>query len=215
VPYFITDRHPDCPAWSVVKEDGELLACAESQDAAVEQMVAVSLAEDLEPGGTYEGDTFLPTPERATRDLPDNYRPATSEDVPEGRACGNCIFFNEDNVDAEGRAFCERWEEYVEGGFYCNAWEPREEERQEAEPAPASEQIEGSDENEPGSASDAGGDIELSERTETALRNKVSDHNEQMEEDGKPDYTRTTYGQLSAVYRTGQGFPVVLGQWLG
>jgi len=64
MPYFITDRHPDCPGWSVVKEDGELLACAESQDAAVDQMVAVSIAEDMEPGGTYEGDEFKPAPER-------------------------------------------------------------------------------------------------------------------------------------------------------
>jgi hypothetical protein len=64
------------------------------------------------------------------RELPENYRPATSDDVPEGRACGNCFFFNEDNLDDEGRAFCERWEEYVEGGNYCNAWEPREEARQ-------------------------------------------------------------------------------------
>jgi HK97 family phage prohead protease len=61
------------------------------------------------------------------RELPDNYRPATADDVPEGRACGNCMFFNEDNLDDEGRAFCEKWEEYVEGGNYCNAWEPREE----------------------------------------------------------------------------------------
>jgi len=65
MPYFISDRHPDCPGWSVVKEDGELLACAESQEAAVEQMVAVSLAEDLEPGGTYEGDEFKPAAERS------------------------------------------------------------------------------------------------------------------------------------------------------
>jgi hypothetical protein len=64
--------------------------------------------------------------DKKKRELPDNYRPATADDVPEGRACGNCIFFNEDNLDDEGRAFCERWEEYVEGGFYCNAWEPRE-----------------------------------------------------------------------------------------
>jgi HK97 family phage prohead protease len=73
----------------------------------------------------------LPEPPE-DRDLPDNYRPATSPDVPEGRACGNCVFFNEENLDAEGRAFCERWEEYVEGGNYCNAWQPREddEERQ-------------------------------------------------------------------------------------
>jgi hypothetical protein len=66
-----------------------------------------------------------PAQEEEESGLPDNYRPATSDDVPEGRACGNCMFFNEENLDAEGRAFCERWEEYVEGGQYCNAWEPR------------------------------------------------------------------------------------------
>jgi hypothetical protein len=60
-------------------------------------------------------------------DLPDNYRPATSDDVPEGRACGNCMFFNESNLDEDGNAFCERWEEYVAGGNYCNAWKGREE----------------------------------------------------------------------------------------
>jgi uncharacterized protein len=64
------------------------------------------------------------------RELPDNYRPATSEDVPEGRACGNCMFFDESNVAPDGRAFCTQWDEYVEGGFYCNAWEPRGEDRQ-------------------------------------------------------------------------------------
>jgi HK97 family phage prohead protease len=61
------------------------------------------------------------------RDLPDNYRPATSDDVPEGRACGNCVFFNEDRLDDEGRAWCERWEAFAEGGAYCDAWEPRDE----------------------------------------------------------------------------------------
>jgi HK97 family phage prohead protease len=61
------------------------------------------------------------------RELPDNYRPATSDDVPEGRACGNCIFFNEDRLDDEGRAWCERWEAFAEGGAYCDAWEPRDE----------------------------------------------------------------------------------------
>jgi predicted DNA-binding protein YlxM (UPF0122 family) len=60
-------------------------------------------------------------------DLPDNYRPATSSDVPEGRACGNCMFFNESNLDEDGNAFCERWDEYVAGGNYCNAWQGREE----------------------------------------------------------------------------------------
>lgn len=126
MPYFVTDRHPDCEAWAVVKEDGELLACHPDQDSAIEQMVAVSIAEDMEPGGTYEGEDF-----RSQRDLPDNYRPATSDDVPEGRACGNCRFFNEDMVDEEGRAWCERWDDYVAGGNYCNAWESADENRAE------------------------------------------------------------------------------------
>jgi uncharacterized protein len=58
------------------------------------------------------------------RELPDNYRPATADDVPEGRACGNCMFFDESDVAPDGRARCTQWDEYVEGGFYCNAWEP-------------------------------------------------------------------------------------------
>lgn len=78
--------------------------------------------------GPYEGDQSRSLDD--TRALPDNYRPATSDDVPEGRACGNCIFFNEDKLDSEGRAFCERWDDYVAGGQYCNAWEPREDDDQ-------------------------------------------------------------------------------------
>jgi HK97 family phage prohead protease len=80
-------------------------------------MVALSLAENLEPGGELA----------STRELPDNYRPALAEDVPEGRACGNCFFFNEDRINEAGdKAWCERWDDFVDGGFYCNAWEPNE-----------------------------------------------------------------------------------------
>jgi HK97 family phage prohead protease len=80
-------------------------------------MVALSLAENLEPGGELA----------STRELPDNYRPALSEDVPEGRACGNCFFFNEDRINEAGdKAWCERWDDFVDGGNYCNAWEPKE-----------------------------------------------------------------------------------------
>lgn len=60
-------------------------------------------------------------------ELPDGYRPATSDDVPEGRACGNCIFFNENNLDEDGKAFCEKWDDYVSGGAYCDAWKGQEE----------------------------------------------------------------------------------------
>jgi HK97 family phage prohead protease len=119
MPYYIEENNPSCAVgeWATVKEDGEVMGCHATKDEAIDQGVAIAIAED----STFEG-------ERAeARDLPDNYRPATSDDVPEGRACGNCMFFNEDNLDDEGRAFCERWEEYVEGGQYCNAWQPREE----------------------------------------------------------------------------------------
>lgn len=56
MPYFITDKHPECSAWATVKDDGELLACHPTKQAAVDQMVAVSIAEDMEPGGEYQGE---------------------------------------------------------------------------------------------------------------------------------------------------------------
>jgi len=111
MPYFIS-QNTDCPDWAVVKEDGSVVSCQDSKQSAIDQMVALSLAEELEPGGEL-------------RELPDNYRPALSEDVPEGRACGNCFFFNEDRINQAGdKAWCERWDDFVDGGNYCNAWEP-------------------------------------------------------------------------------------------
>jgi HK97 family phage prohead protease len=124
MPYFISDN-TDCPDWAVVKEDGSVVSCQDSKQSAIDQMVALSLAEELEPGGEL-------------RELPDNYRPALAEDVPEGRACGNCFFFDESRVNEEGdKAWCERWDEFVDGGYYCNAWESNDEERAINQEAPA------------------------------------------------------------------------------
>jgi uncharacterized protein len=120
MPYFITDKSADCSAWAVVKEDGEVIACHDTQDSAQKQMVAISLSEGLEPGGTYSRS------QRTTekRELPDNYRPALTEDVPEGRACGNCFFYDESRVNEEGdKAWCNKWEDFVRGDYYCNAWQ--------------------------------------------------------------------------------------------
>jgi len=55
MPYFITDEADSCPGWAVVKEDGEVVGCHDDKDGAVEQMVAISQDEGMEPGGTYEG----------------------------------------------------------------------------------------------------------------------------------------------------------------
>jgi HK97 family phage prohead protease len=60
------------------------------------------------------------------RDLPDNYRPALEGDVPEGRACGNCLFYDESDTQGD-EARCTRWDEYVRGDYYCNAWQDNDE----------------------------------------------------------------------------------------
>jgi HK97 family phage prohead protease len=118
MPYYITDSAEGCEGWATIKGDGEVLGCHSSKQDAIDQMVALSLAEEIEPGG-----------ERA---LPDNYRPALAEDVPEGRACGNCAFYNEDDVQGD-KAWCERWDDYVSGAYYCNAWQPREDDDEDDE----------------------------------------------------------------------------------
>jgi HK97 family phage prohead protease len=197
MPYYITDKSADCPsAWAVVKEDGELIACHNTKESAIDQAIAISLAEETEFVGEraavgqlqvgdwvswnernpsvlaqvvmIEGElaglevyeledevyhstnrlmvmnvfklTRIQMPERISAEvedaeepdleeetegnLPDNYRPALSPDVPEGRACGNCFFFDETRLNEDGdKAWCERWDAFVEGGNYCNAWQ--------------------------------------------------------------------------------------------
>ena len=51
MPYFITDQSAECDGWATIKEDGEVIGCHDSKDAAIAQMVAVSIAEGMEPGG--------------------------------------------------------------------------------------------------------------------------------------------------------------------
>jgi HK97 family phage prohead protease len=121
MPYFITDESPDCSGWATVKEDGEVIGCHTTKQDAIDQMLAVSLAENMEPGGERVKKKKMKT---LYRELPDNYRPALADDVPEGRACGNCFFYDEDRVNEAGdKAWCEKWDEFVDGGFYCNAWQ--------------------------------------------------------------------------------------------
>lgn len=52
MPYYITDQNPECEGWATVKEDGELLACHATKQDAIDQGVAVALAED----STFEGE---------------------------------------------------------------------------------------------------------------------------------------------------------------
>jgi len=64
MPYYITDSSPDCSSgWATIKDDGEVLGCHETKQDAIDQMVALSLAEDIEPGG-----------ERSVRAMPGTLR---------------------------------------------------------------------------------------------------------------------------------------------
>ena len=51
MPYFVTDSSPDCLGWATIKEDGEVMGCHTTKQAAIDQMVAISVAEGMEPGG--------------------------------------------------------------------------------------------------------------------------------------------------------------------
>jgi HK97 family phage prohead protease len=51
MPYFIESDNPDCSGWATVKDDGEVMGCHLTKGDAIDQMVALSLAEDIEPGG--------------------------------------------------------------------------------------------------------------------------------------------------------------------
>jgi uncharacterized protein len=51
MPYFISKENPECAGWAVEKEDGEVIGCHQMKQDAIDQMVAVSIAEEMEPGG--------------------------------------------------------------------------------------------------------------------------------------------------------------------
>ena len=53
------------------------------------------------------------------RDLPRNYRPASEDDVPQGKNCGNCGYY--------GNGYCDFWDAKVKTNYYCNKWEGEEE----------------------------------------------------------------------------------------
>jgi len=59
MPYFITDKADGCSGWATIKEDGEIMGCHTTKQAAIDQMVAISLSEELEPGGERAGPDAL------------------------------------------------------------------------------------------------------------------------------------------------------------
>jgi HK97 family phage prohead protease len=55
MPYFISDKQSDCSTWATVMQESDgsytTIGCHDTKQGAIDQMVAVSIAEDMEPGG--------------------------------------------------------------------------------------------------------------------------------------------------------------------
>lgn len=55
MPYYISDSQGDCDGWATVKEESDgsytTIGCHANKQDAIDQMVAVSISEDMEPGG--------------------------------------------------------------------------------------------------------------------------------------------------------------------
>jgi hypothetical protein len=55
MPYLISDKQSDCQGWATVKEESDgsytTIGCHDNKQDAIDQMVAVSIEEGIEPGG--------------------------------------------------------------------------------------------------------------------------------------------------------------------
>lgn len=69
MPYFISDANPECSGWAVEKQDGEVIGCHTTKQNAIDQMVAVSIAEDMAPGGERKTMSKVETRQVQVQDL--------------------------------------------------------------------------------------------------------------------------------------------------
>ena len=64
MPYLVSNKQSDCSGWATVKqeEDGSYttLKCHDNKQDAIDQMVAISIAEDMEPGGEVRAVDSVP-----------------------------------------------------------------------------------------------------------------------------------------------------------
>ena len=72
MPYYITKNHPDCKSgWATVNSAYEVKGCHKTKTKAIAQMVAISQAEDIEPGGTHPRDTRKESVKKQVKEVTD------------------------------------------------------------------------------------------------------------------------------------------------
>jgi len=75
MPYYISQSQSDCDGWATVKQESNgsytTMACHGSKQDAIDQMVAVSISEGLEPGGEVNSRSKMKKIERRTYTVQD------------------------------------------------------------------------------------------------------------------------------------------------
>ena len=70
MPYFVSDNQADCSGWATVKQETDgsytTVSCHDTKQDAIDQMVAISISEDMEPGGEVNSRSKVKEIERRT-----------------------------------------------------------------------------------------------------------------------------------------------------
>jgi HK97 family phage prohead protease len=100
MPYYISDKQGDCAGWATVKQESDgsytTLSCHDNKQDAIDQMVAVSISEDMEPGGEINTRSKMKKIERRTFTV----RDVEARQAEDGtmRLRGYAAVFNDDSV---------------------------------------------------------------------------------------------------------------------
>lgn len=100
MPYYISDKQSDCAGWATVKQESDgsytTLSCHDNKQDAIDQMVAVSISEDMEPGGEINTRSKMKKIERRTFTVRDVE--ARQADDGTMKLRGYAAVFNDDSV---------------------------------------------------------------------------------------------------------------------
>jgi len=100
MPYYISDKQDDCAGWATVKQESDgsytTLSCHDNKQDAIDQMVAVSISENMEPGGEINTRSKMKKIERRTFTVRDVE--ARQADDGTMRLRGYAAVFNDDSV---------------------------------------------------------------------------------------------------------------------
>jgi HK97 family phage prohead protease len=70
MPYFVSNNQSDCSGWATVKQESDdsytTIACHDNKQDAIDQMIAVSISENMEPGGEVNSRSKMKKIERRT-----------------------------------------------------------------------------------------------------------------------------------------------------